>query len=139
MKEGYGYAVYRDDDIVEFPSGTKAMLADAVYYRMRVESRLTDSETHESMGAHVKYIATRAERYSLPMPGANEYDMSSSYQYWVTGLPLDKIDEMFIDQPLNIEQIGTPEARWCSSHVRITATPRVITASTFAKRTSGRM
>jgi len=35
--------------------------------------------------------------------------MSSSYQYWVTGLPLDKIDEMFIDQPLNIEQIGTPE------------------------------
>ncbi len=109
VKEGYGYAVYRDDDIVEFPSGAKAMLADAVYYRMRVESRLTDSETHESMGAHVKYIATRAERYSLPMPDANEYDMSGSYQYWVTELPLDKIDEMFVDRPLTIEQIGTPE------------------------------
>lgn len=106
VREGYGYAVYRDEDVLRFPSGKTALLADAVYYRMRVETRLTDSETGESVGAHVKYMADRAERHSLPMPGEYVYDMRSAYSYWVTDLPLGKIDEMFIDDPLVILEVG---------------------------------
>jgi len=111
VKAGCGYAVYRDCDILEFPSGAKAVLADAIYYRMRVESRLADTETQEPIGAHVKYLAARTERHSLPLPGEGVHDMSFSYQYWVTGLPLDKVDEMFIDPPFVIEPTDAPEGR----------------------------
>ncbi len=111
VREGYGYAVYRDEDVLRFPSGQTALLADAVYYRMRVDTRLTDSETGESVGAQVKYKIDRAERYSLPMPEEYVYDMRNSYSYWVTDLPLDEIDEMFVDWPLVIEEVGDPESR----------------------------
>ncbi len=111
VRNGYGYAVYRDDDILRFPSGQTALLADAIYYRMRVETKLTDSETKESIGAHVKYISDRAERHSLPLPGEYVYDMRHAYSYWVDNIPLEKIDEMLIDSPLTIEEIGAPEGR----------------------------
>lgn len=108
VREGYGYAVYRNRDIHRFPSGNFALLAGSGYYRMKVESLITrdgaGSQSKAPIGASVKYASAAADLYSLPVPEAMTVDMGSAYSCRIMDLNARDFDEMYIDEPFTVTE-----------------------------------
>lgn len=64
---GHLYQVFDARTIRDFPSGTRAVLADAGYYRLYVESALTGP--NGVTGARIKYVLVYPDKRGLPDDG----------------------------------------------------------------------
>lgn len=73
---GHIYQIFDNRTVREFPSGTKAIDADASYYRAFVASNIMNNNT--ITGAVVTYVSVRPNAKGLP---EDDYDMGTLNEY----------------------------------------------------------
>ena len=109
VEVGGGYAVYADEALHEFPSGTVALASGSTYYRMRVVSLLyaeaeqSQQNKKDVVGAVVRYCPSRVDGYGL-LPAVDEL------QYDVDGVMAVEDGALF-DQASEIEPVFGVECK----------------------------
>ena len=95
---GHLYHVFDQETIFDFPSGVRAVMVDANYYRVYVDSEITSDGN--VTGAVVKYLSIYPDRNGLP-----EYDHKLGEVYYAG-------DSVYFDLPQDAECFwhdGVPE------------------------------